>query len=468
MSKRTRKAKEKPSQIVGRKYALMPTLAQAETLCGWGHTRRALYNMGLAQRELLWHGRSITLMAKGQNRSLTQARRDFDWVQDLPAQAGQEVLRTLDAAYENWWNPEHPAGPPAIEKRSAKLRFSLPGQATEVRHLSRKWSEVWVPKIGWVKFRRHRALNGEVRNATFSYSPGQGWAVSFSIAARVVQAPKSTKPSVGADFGIACSAFLSVEDEPRLMKPTLTEGEQRRLLGLERQRARQIAWAKQHNGGTYSKRLRHTINEIARLRARQARRRNDFTHKLTSDLAKNHGIVGIEDLRVKNMTASARGTVEEPGKNVATKAGLNRGILDNAPAERRRQLEYKCPKYGSLLVAVPPANTSRTCSKCGTVDPANRPGCGRGFACVACGFRAHADKNAALNIEDLAVRAAGVVQTAGPAGATSKGMSRNSTGRRKPRGPKGPSVKHPETDPSGLECRVARTASREAPSFRAG
>jgi putative transposase len=148
--------------------------------------------------------------------------------------------------------------------------------------------------------------------------------------------------------------------------------------------------------------MRRTIAEIARLRARQTRRRADFTHKLTTDLAKRHGWVGIEDMRVTGMTASAKGTIEQPGRNVRAKAGLNRAILDNTPGERRRQLAYKAPRFGSELWLVPPQATSQTCATCGHRDPASRPGCGRVFACTGCGHQAHADANAARNIEQLA------------------------------------------------------------------
>jgi putative transposase len=209
-------------------------------------------------------------------------------------------------------------------------------------------------------------------------------------------------PGCGVDFGVACSAYVSTEAAPRLMPPTLTEGERRRLLGLERRKARQVRWAKRYNRGGYSGRLRRTVAEIARLRARQARRRADFTHKLTTDLAKRHGWVGIEDLRVTSMTASARGTIEQPGSNVRAKAGLNRAVLDNTPGERRRQLAYKAPRFGSELRLVPPQATSNTCATCGHRDPASRPGCGRVFACTGCGHQAHADANAARNIEQLA------------------------------------------------------------------
>jgi putative transposase len=254
--------------------------------------------------------------------------------------------------------------------------------------------------------RLSRPLSGEVRNATVS-SDALGWHISFGVAIGAASAAPIGLPGCGVDFGVACSAFVSDEPGPRLMPPSLTPGEQRRLLGLERRQARQIRWAKCHNGGRYSRRLRRTIAEIAKLRARQAQRRQDFTHKLTTDLAQRHGWVAIEDLRVKGMTRSAKGTTDEPGRNVKQKVGLNRSILDNAPGERKRQLAYKAPGFGSELRLVPAPGTSQTCSVCGLRDPESRQGCGRVFACTACGFQAHADWNAARNIERLAAGQAG-------------------------------------------------------------
>lgn len=99
------------------------------------------------------------------------------------------------------------------------------------------------------------------------------------------------------------------------------------------------------------------------------------------------------------MSRSAKGTVEVPGRNVRARAGLNRSILDNAPGERRRQLEYKTRMYGSMLVAVPPFHTSQTCAACGQVDPESRKGCGRLFACTRCGHEDDADHNASVEIE---------------------------------------------------------------------
>jgi putative transposase len=385
---------------MGRRYRLYPTLGQAERLTGWGHTCRAVWNVALAQRQFVYAQRGTRLRAAGQCRHLTEARAELDWLADLPAQSAQQVLAHLDRAYDNWWDPEHPTGPPRFKKRRDELSVPFPGQAVGVRKLNNRWAEVRLPKLGWVRFRLSRPV-GVVRNATVSRD-ALGWHVAFGVATGARLVVPNGLSGCGVDFGVACSAYVSTEAAPRLMAPTLTEGERRRLLGLERRKARQVRWAKRYNRGGYSGRLRRTIAEIARLRARQARRRADFTHKLTTDLAKRHGWVGIEDLRVTSMTASARGTIEQPGSNVRAKAGLNRAVLDNTPGERRRQLAYKAPRFGSELRLVPPQFTSNTCATCGHRDPASRPGCGRVFACTGCGHQAHADANAARNIEQLA------------------------------------------------------------------
>ncbi|MFD8085650.1 RNA-guided endonuclease InsQ/TnpB family protein [Kitasatospora sp. NPDC059722] len=395
---------------MGRRYRLYPTVDQEEILIRWGHTCRALWNVALEQRRYVYRQRGTTLMGSAQCGQLTAARAELDWMADLPAECGQRVLANLDAAYLNFWNPNHPAGFPAWKKRRERMSIPFKGQRIEVHKLNRHWAEVRLPKLGWVRFRLSRALGGTIRNATVSRD-GTGWHVSFGVhMGRIPDAPNG-RPGCGVDFGVAASAFASTETEPRLMPPTLTKAEQARLKHLERKKARQLTYAKKHNGGRYSNRLRRTMAEIAKIRARQANRRADFTHKLTTDLAQNHGFVGIEDLRVNNMTKSAKGTMDTPGKNVAAKAGLNRSILDNAPGERRRQLEYKCRMYGSELIPVPAFHTSQTCGNpaCGKVDPASRPGCGRLFRCVNCGWEDDADHNASMEIEVRARRTGGSV-----------------------------------------------------------
>jgi putative transposase len=136
---------------------------------------------------------------------------------------------------------------------------------------------------------------------------------------------------------------------------------------------------------------------VQRIYARIANVRRDYLHKVSSAISQNHAIVCIEDLRVRNMSQSAAGTTETPGKNVRAQAGLNKSILDQGWYEFRRQLAYKLAWNGGHLIIVPPPNTSRTCPNCGHVSADNRRTQAK-FACVACGYENHADVVGAINI----------------------------------------------------------------------
>jgi putative transposase len=141
---------------------------QAGRLTGWGHSCRAVWNLALEQRRFACRQRGRTLRTAEQCRHLTDARADVPWLADLPAQSAQQVLRRIDRAYENWWNPEHPAQAPTFRKRSEGLSIPFPGQAVQVRQCSRRWAEVRLPRLGWVRFRLSRPLGGMVRNATIT------------------------------------------------------------------------------------------------------------------------------------------------------------------------------------------------------------------------------------------------------------------------------------------------------------
>jgi len=415
------------------RFRLYPNARQTARLTSWSHTCRAVWNTALAQR--IWAYKSAhraTLRAVEQCAELTEARAEYEWLRDLPAQCAQQALRQLDAAYDNFWNPEHPAGFPQFKKRHHRQGLTFPGQSVQVRRVSRRVGQVRLPKVGWVRFRWSRSLGGTVRNAAVSRD-ALGWHVAFGVhRPSPEQPPVNTGPAVGVDVGVACSVFLSTETTGRQRPDTLTPGEKQRLRGLEQRKARQLAYATKHNHGRYSNRLRRTITQIAAIRAQQARCRADWNHKLTADLAKNHGLIAFEDLRVSNMVRSAKGTVDKPGRNVKQKAGLNKSIADQGWFEIRRQLGYKTARHGGKLVAVPAAGTSQTCARCGVRDPESRQGCGRLFACVHCGHTDHADRNAALTILDRAFSTAGrkhaLGREAGPA----------ASGRRRPQSTRSP------------------------------
>ena len=119
-------------------------------------------------------------------------------------------------------------------------------------------------------------------------------------------------------------------------------------------------------------------------------------HRITSDIIQRFGHIGVEALKIKNMTRSAKGTIEEPGTNVAAKSGLNRSILANTWGIIRQQLSYKAEWAGRRFVEVDPRYTSQTCSQCGVIDRESRKG--KVFHCRSCGHHQDADHNAAINI----------------------------------------------------------------------
>ena len=125
--------------------------------------------------------------------------------------------------------------------------------------------------------------------------------------------------------------------------------------------------------------------------------RKDFLEKLSLKLCKNHAVIVREDLKIKNMTASAKGTAEEPGSRVKQKSGLNRAILDQGWGLFFAKLEWKTQLYGGTVIKVAPAYTSQTCPVCGHCEAKNRPTQAK-FQCLCCGHTDNADHVAALNI----------------------------------------------------------------------
>lgn len=152
--------------------------------------------------------------------------------------------------------------------------------------------------------------------------------------------------------------------------------------------------------------------------------RKDALHKASMAISKNYAVVVLEDLRVANMSKSAAGTIESPGKNVAAKCELNRRILDQGWFEFRRQLGYKLGWLGGSLLVVDPKNTSRTCSACGHVATENRQ-TQEAFVCITCEHAANADTNAAINILGRAGHARIACSELAPTGSPSRRMMRS-------------------------------------------
>lgn len=345
----------------------------------WCAQARFVWNLALEQRNF-WRRGIPSLSGYDQKNQLKEARAADEWLRSGPSVVQQQAVLDLDRAFRNWWdNPRH-FGRPSWRKKGVHEGFVI-RDVTIKRH-NRRWATVLVPKLGHVKFRIHRPLPAGYGMGRVTLDRSGRWHVSFSAVPDQIAGPGSGE-IVGIDRGVVVDFQCS--DGRRWNVAGLSPGEQRRLRLLQRKLARQ------QKG---SNRRAKTKQAIARLKAREADRRKDAIEKATTELARTADIVRIEDLKVRQMMRSARGTVEAPGRNVAQKRGLNRSIAETGWTMFAKRLQ---DKVGDRLERVPAVYTSQRCSCCGEVDAKSRESQSV-FACTTCGHTDNADINAARNI----------------------------------------------------------------------
>ncbi len=366
------------------RYRLLPTPAQEAVLRDHCGHARYVWNLAVEQHAHWRPGRNGAPGYLEQCRQLTAARAEHPWLAAGSHTVQQQALRDFAQAMAAFFDPGNPAGRPSWRKAGRDEGFRIVGRGRQwdVRRVSRKIGQVWVPKAGWVRFRWSRAVPAGVKSYRVTMDRAGRWHVAFAAVPEPVPAP-GTGQVVGIDRGVVVSAALSTGE--LLPGPALTGRERIRLRRLQRRLARAA------RGSSRRGRVRQAI---ARLRARETDRRKDWAEKISTDLARRFDVIRVEDLKITNMTRSAKGTPENPGRNVRQKAGLNRGILGSGWGLLVRRLEDKAP---DRVEKVRPALTSQRCSACGQVDRDSRESQAV-FRCTACGFAGHADVNAAINI----------------------------------------------------------------------
>lgn len=362
------------------RFRLYPTPTQEAALLTHCEHARFMWNLGHEQRGAYHPGWGPAPWYVEQCRQLTEARAAFPWLAAGSYTVQQQALRDLDQAWRNFFAGTHSR--PKFRKGGRSEGFRIIGeQAARIWQDSRKWSSVLVPKIGWVRFRRSRALP-QWKSYRITRDRSGRWHIALTAIPEPTPGP-GTGEIVGVDRGVKVAVALSTGEmfSPGRLRPKEAE----RLLRLQRR------FARARRG---SNRRSETKHQIARARAREAGRRKDWVEKTTTDLARRFDQIHLEDLNVKGMTRSARGTADAPGRGVRQKAGLNRGILAAGWGMFIRRMEDKAP---GRVVKVNPAYTSQTCNACGHVAPENRESQAV-FRCVTCGHQDNADVNAARNI----------------------------------------------------------------------
>jgi putative transposase len=382
------------------RYRLNPTPAQHAVLRDHCGHARYVWNLAVEQHSHWRSGRSSAPGYLEQCRQLTVARATQPWLAAGSQTVQQQALRDFAQALAAFFDPGNPAGRPTWRKAGRDEGFRVvavkPGQ---VRRLSRNTGQVWIPKAGWVRFRWSRPVPPGAKSYRVTTDRAGRWHVAFAVIPGPIPAPGNGQ-AVGIDRGVTVSAALSIGE--LLHGPGLTGPEGRRVRRLQRTLARA------RRGSNRRGQVRHAI---ARLRARESDRRKDWAEKASTGIARRFDLIRVEDLKIGNMTRSARGTAASPGRNVRAKAGLNREILRSGWGLLVRRLADKAP---GRVQKIKPAYTSQRCSACGQVDADSRESQAR-FACTACGYACNADVNAAQNIAaGHAVTARGGFRDAGP------------------------------------------------------
>jgi putative transposase len=367
------------------KFELRPNGAQMRDMRRFAGSCRFVFNKALAlQRSQHACGeRFIGYLAMAKQLTEWRNGAETPWLKDAPVHPLQHALKDLERAYKNFF-----------ARRADLPRFRRKGSGESFRNPDAKQfeidpsnSRIKLPKLGWMRYRNSRDILGTPKNITKTIRLSGGECYASIQTEREVQPPcRTANTAIGIDMGIA--RFATLSDGSFIAPLNSFKKHQQRLARYQRRMSRKVKFSSNWKKAKIKVQKVHTLIANAR---------RDFLHKSTTTISKNHALVCIEDLKVRNMSRSSKGTREQRGQRVRQKSGLNRAILDQGWAGFRRQLEYKTQWAGGMLLAVPAYRSSQRCPRCRHVAPANRRTQAQ-FLCVVCGHSAHADVVGAFNV----------------------------------------------------------------------
>ena len=345
------------------------------------------YNACLQERIGAWKICRESISYRDQQDQITELRKDpqFNWI---ACDIQRDPLRRIDRAFKAFFRRVKTGAKPGFPRYRSRLRydsfsFSLP----TCRERSIK-----IPNVGDIRAKGGRLIDGKAKLCTIKRD-GKRWVAS--VVCDIGEAPPKCVVSraTGIDVGLTTLATLS--DGTEIENPRWTRHHENRIAAKNRALSTKKRGSRNRIKAKEALRRAHQAASNARL---------NYIHHKSKELVATYDLIVHEDLKIANMTRSASGTVEEPGKNVAQKRGLNKSIMDAAWGILLFQLAYKAESAGVHVVAVNPRGTSQRCSGCSAVVPKRLAQ--RTHSCPKCGLELGRDHNAALNILALGMSAA--------------------------------------------------------------
>lgn len=394
------------------KYPLRISKTNTSTLYQWTCTCRYLYNRTLRLKKRCWEHFSYNwkyLGDQGMSARLKILRHRYQWIKDTPFPFEQQTLRNLDVAFKIFFKRHKDKKPGGFPKFKHKNQF--PGlyiAYAKINIIDGK-HYLKIPKLKQdIRIQLNRpyleSAEDKLKSATITYNKANNqWYVCL-----LVEKPDknysiiNTNPHIGVDLGIRQTVTLSNGEIYQIDNDKIKKLE-KRIEILQKRLSKKVGphkATKTKEKQLPSKRWLKQKQQIDKLHFEIKSIRNHFLHCTSKELVNNFSMIALEDLDIKQMTKSNKGTKDNPGENVKEKANFNRDMLRNSWGRFSSLVSYKGKWNNVEVKKVPPAFTSQRCNVCGFTDKDNRNK--SVFKCLQCGYEENADVNGALNVLALA------------------------------------------------------------------